>query len=188
LPPLLNEYRADGETWSHLALRLAQSHLHAGDRPAAERLARRITDEQPAYSRRFEVDYLLGRCLADQGLLDDAREAYRRVVRSEAAGKSETAAMAQWMIGETYFHQHNHAAALREYLRVEILYAYPSWQAAALLQAGKCCEHLGQKEQAAEHYSRVAVEFSDSEFQDDAARRLRALRQEESRTERNPKR
>ena len=47
------------------------------------------------------------------------------MIRSAAGAKTETAAMAQWMIGETYFHQKNYEAALREYLRLEILYAYP---------------------------------------------------------------
>ena len=37
LPSLLGEYRTDGETWSQLALRLAQSYLHSSDCPAAER-------------------------------------------------------------------------------------------------------------------------------------------------------
>jgi TolA-binding protein len=68
-------------------------------------------------------------------------------------------------------------AALREYLRVEILYAYPRWTAAALLQAGKCYEHLGKREQATELYSRVVSEYADSQFQSDAARRLQAMRQ-----------
>ena len=40
--------------------------------------------------------------------------------------------MAQWMIGETYFHQKNYDAAIRAYLELEALYAFPTWQAAAL--------------------------------------------------------
>ena len=41
---------------------------------------------------------------------------------------------------------------MREYLRLEILYAYPTWQAGALLQAGKCHELLGEGQEAAELY------------------------------------
>ena len=59
---------------------------------------------------------------------DDARAAFTRVVRSAAGGKTETAAMAQWMIGDTYFQQEKYPDALREYMRVEILYPFPHWQ------------------------------------------------------------
>ena len=112
----------------------------------AKRIAGRIAAQYPDFEAQYEVDYLLGRCLARKALFREAREAYQRVTRSGTGGKTETAAMAQWMIGETYFHQKQYHLALREYLRVETLYAYPNWQAAALLQAGKCCEQLGHRD------------------------------------------
>ena len=102
--------------------------------------------------------------MAARGELTDARAAYEKVIRSETGGKTETAAMAQWMIGESYFHQKNYESALREYLRLEILYAYPTWQAAALLQAGKCSEHLGQWKQAAELLSAAGERLSRDPF------------------------
>jgi TolA-binding protein len=85
--------------------------------------------------------------------------------------------MAQWMIGETYYHQKNYKAALREFLRVEILYAYPAWQAAALLEAGKCHEHLGEWKQAVALYGRLLKDFPNSELTDEAERRLNAARE-----------
>ena len=78
--------------------------------------------------------------------------------------------MAQWMIGESYFHQENYDAALREYLRVEILYAYPRWQAAALLQAGKCQELLGRRKEAAELYARLIKAYPNTEFTEEGTR------------------
>ena len=107
---------------------------------------------------------MLGRALAAQADFDGARKRYLKVVRSATGGKTETAAMAQWMIGESYFHQENYDAALREYLRVEILYAYPRWQAAALLQAGKCQELLGRRKEAAELYARLIKAYPNTEF------------------------
>ena len=74
------------------------------------------------------------------------------MIRSPAGEKTETAAMAQWLIGETYFHQKNYEAALREYLKVDILYAYPAWQALALFEAAKCHELLSDYKQADECY------------------------------------
>jgi TolA-binding protein len=85
--------------------------------------------------------------------------------------------MAQWMIGESYFHQKNYETALREYLRLEILYAFPTWQAAALLQAGKCCESLGDWKQAVELYTRLLKEYPGTSFVNDAQDRLKAARQ-----------
>ncbi|MDD0425268.1 hypothetical protein PS059_24805, partial [Shigella sonnei] len=63
------------------------------------------------------------------GELRAAREAYRDALAAPNAAKTETAAMAQWMIGETWFHQGDYAQAIREYLRGQTLYGYPRWQA-----------------------------------------------------------
>ena len=81
------------------------------------------------------------------------------------------------MIGETYFHQQDYESALREYLRVEILYDYPTWQAAALLQAGKCHESLSQWQQAMELYARLLKQFPDTTFTEEATRRLEVVEQ-----------
>jgi TolA-binding protein len=56
---------------------------------------------------------------------------------------------------------------------VEILYDYPAWQSAALLQAGKCSEALGQWKQAVETYQRLLKDFAESELAGDAAQRLK---------------
>jgi TolA-binding protein len=63
------------------------------------------------------------------------------------------------MRGETYFHQKNYHEAIREFLKVDILYDAPSWQAAALLEAGKVYEHLDQWADAAETYERLRAKF-----------------------------
>lgn len=82
--------------------------------------------------------------------------------------------MAQWMIGESYFHQKNYEAAVREYLKVEILYAYPTWQAGALLQAGKCHELLGEWKQASELYAKLLKSYPETPFAADASKLLQA--------------
>jgi TolA-binding protein len=123
----------------------------------------------------------LGRCLADRADFDAARQAYQRVLKSPVGAKTETAAMAQWMIGESYFHQKNYETALREYLRVEILYAYPSWQALALLQAGKCHELLGEWREAAGLYERLLTRYADTPAARDAAARLKTAQKQVTR-------
>ena len=67
----------------------------------AQAIAAKIAADFPNFQQQYEVDYLLGRCLANQADFEGARRAYNRVVRSPAGAKTETAAMAQWMIGET---------------------------------------------------------------------------------------
>jgi TolA-binding protein len=168
----------DPSPWlANVALRRAQCLAHQKQWSQARVAAQRVVADYPEFELRYEVDYVLGRCLASEGRMEDAREAYRRVIRSEQGGKSETAAMAQWMIGESYFHQKDYQAAIREYLRVEILYAYPTWQAAALLQTGKCYEFLGQTEKAHESYSRLIESFGETPFAQQAARRLNPANQ-----------
>ncbi len=158
-----------------IPLRRAQVLAQEKQWPLAQEIAGRIETDYPDFSEQYEVDYLLGRAFASQADFDGARRKYGKVLRSATGGKSETAAMAQWMIGESYFHQENYEAAMREYLRVEILFAYPRWQAAALLQAGKCEESLNRAKDASQLYARLIKAYGNSEFTDEAAQRLRAI-------------
>ena len=90
--------------------------------------------------------------------------------------------MAQWMIGESYFPQKLYADAIREYLRVEILYPYPAWQAAALLQAGKAHENQGQWQDALTMYARILRNYSQTSFVAEARTRLAEVQPKASAT------
>ncbi|MFZ5831302.1 MAG: tetratricopeptide repeat protein [Planctomycetota bacterium] len=138
-------------------------------------IARTFERDHPGFTQQYEVDYLLGRCLHARAEMSAAREAFGRVIRSPQGEKTETAAMAQWMIGETYFHQREYAAAVREYLRLEILYAFPEWQAGGLVQAGKCQEYLGRKTEAESLYRHALSEYGETSFAETARQRLRVL-------------
>jgi TolA-binding protein len=165
-----------GDNWvAMIPLRRAQILARNKQWHDALEMASQIETDFPDFEQQYEVDYVIGRCHASLGNFDDARAAYRRVVKSEEGGKTETAAKAQWMIGETFFHQKNYESALREYLRVEILYAYPTWQAAAVFEAAKCHENLGEPKQAAELYAKVVKSYPDSPLVKDAAQRLKTL-------------
>jgi TolA-binding protein len=155
-------------------LRQAQAFSHQEKWEAAYRLASQVESAFPGFEEQYEVDYILGRCLANRAEFEKAREAYRRAIVSPGGKKTKTAANAQLMIAETYFHQKNFESALREYLKVEILYAFPAVQAAALVQAGKCHESLGEWKQAAEVYTRIAGRYGDTTFARVAAERLKA--------------
>ncbi len=99
------------------------------------------------------------------------------MIRSETGRGTETAAVAQWMIGETYFMQKQYNQAIKAYHRVESLYDYPRWQAAALLQAGKCHEMVGRWSEAMELYARIVNDYAQTRFADKAVKRLRVAQQ-----------
>jgi TolA-binding protein len=161
------------EVWSALAeLRRAQALAQLKRWDDALETARNIAIQFPNFDQQYEVDYLIGRGLAAQADFAAARESYGKVIANPRAATTETAAMAQWMIGETFFHQEKYAAALAEYLRVEDRYAFPRWQGASLLQAGKCHESLGQWQSAVAVYQRLLKTYPSSEFSGEAGERL----------------
>ncbi|NOY30298.1 MAG: tetratricopeptide repeat protein [Planctomycetes bacterium] len=88
----------------------------------------------------YEVDYLRGRAHAGLGEMPLARRDYQRVLSREAAKKTTTATMAQWMIGETFFQQNDYPRARLAYRKVIDKHTHPEWQAKAALQAEKCME------------------------------------------------
>jgi tetratricopeptide (TPR) repeat protein len=83
------------------------------------------------------------------------------------------------MRGETYFHQDRFREALSEFLKVDLLYDAPQWQAAALLEAGKVYERLGQWTDAVEAYERVLA-LPDRSRSAEAKGRLEAARKHRS--------
>jgi TolA-binding protein len=104
-----------------------------------------------------ELDFATGQGLLGLARLDEARAAFQRVIGR--GDKSDLAAQALLMHGETYFHQDHFHEALRDFLQVDILYKSPRWQAAALMEAGKVYERLDQWADAAETYERLLTRF-----------------------------
>lgn len=129
------------------------------------------------WSRRYEFDYLRGRAHLAKAEMNEARTAFGRVLSSQDAAGTETAALAQYMLGETHFLQRRYDAALADYRRAAE-HAHPHWQAAAHLQAGKCCEQLNRPDEARAAYNAVLRDFAASPFAAEAqTRREACLRQ-----------
>ena len=136
---------------------------------AAEALAASVPAD---YAPRAEIDYARGRSLQGLARFDEARDAYQAVIDARKGG--DLAARAQLMRGETFFHQQQYQEAGREFLKVDILYHAPRWQATALLEAGKVYERLDKWADAAELYKKLQARFPADPAAAEAGRRLEA--------------
>jgi TolA-binding protein len=167
---------AEEDTWTAM-IPLRRAQILAEQRQWAEayELAGGIEERFPDFGKQYEADYVLGLCLSKQGQPSEALPHYERVIRSPEGGRTETAAKAQWMIGEAYAALCELEQALKAYYRVESLYNYPQWQAAALVQAGKCHELQGDDQNAALVWQQVVSRFAKTPYAAEAAQRLERL-------------
>jgi len=117
----------------------------------------------------FQARFGLGWSRENQGRFDEAMADYSQVV---ARHEGATAARAQFQIGQCLFAQGRHEDAARELLKVDILYAYPEWSAAALYEAGRCLMAAGRTAEAREQFEAVRTRFGETQWANLAAQRL----------------
>jgi TolA-binding protein len=133
---------------------------------AFERYLKEFADSELWFQARFGAAW----ALENQGRQAEAIGAYREVVSRH---KGPTAARAQFQIGECLFAQKRHDDAVRELLKVDILYDYPEWSAAALYEAGRCLTQLDKPDEARRQFQQVTERFKDTEWASLAARQLK---------------
>jgi TolA-binding protein len=120
----------------------------------------------------FQAQFGIGWALENQGRHEKAIEAYRPVAdRHDGA----TGARAQFQIGECLYAIGRLDEAVRELLKVDILFAYPEWSAAALYEAGRCLQELNNPVDARKQYEQVQRAHGDSRWAALAAERLAEL-------------
>lgn len=122
----------------------------------------------------YQAEEVLGRGYKQQAppKFDEARKAFERVLADPLAERTETAAKSQFLIGETLFLQEKWADAFLAYQKVYANYDFPEWQAAALLQSGKCDEQQQQWKEAGATYRLLIEKFPKSMHAADARQRL----------------
>ncbi len=160
-----------------IPLRLAQIRFRRGDIDGALELLESLARTCPNFCQQHEADFLCGCCYAAQGKLPAARTAFGRAIRSPRGATTETAAWAQWMIADTHQQEENYQQAIREFLRVSVLYdEFPQWQASALIHAGRCFERLGDERSAAKTYAQLRERFGGTGLANAADARRKSLR------------
>jgi TolA-binding protein len=132
----------------------------------------RFTERFPDSPQRAEAFYEQG--WAQQNL-DQEDEAIKLYEKAIGATDGETAARAQFMIGEIQFARKEHKAAVKSYFKVMYGYSYPTWQAEATFEAARCFEVLEKPDQAVELYRELVEKFPDSPRVPPAQKRLEEL-------------
>lgn len=123
----------------------------------------------------FQARFGQGWARENQGRHDAAVEAYRDVVERH---QGPTAARAQFQIGECLFAQKKYDAAVAELLKVDVLYSYPQWSAAALYEAGRCLAELNKTSEAVRQFDDLIARFPETSWAQLARERKGAIRPE----------
>lgn len=157
-----------GDAWVSLAEAQYREKLH--DDVAAT--AAECRTWKPDLPMLYIVDEVAGRSLKSQAKFPEALAVFQRIVDDPNGRRTQTAAKAQFMIGEIHLLQKNYKDAEEAFLNVDILYNFPEWQAPALFQAGGCAEELQKWKAAAGSYSDLIKRFPKSEYAKMAGERL----------------
>ena len=164
------------EPWVPMVpLRTAQLAARRSSWTEVLAITEKMAKEYPEFPLQYEVDYLRGRALAGRGEMNGARRAYRRTIDRCVSMEREPEAvpMAQWMIGETYFHQRDYPRARQAYRKVIDEHHAAAWQARAALQMGKCWELEGRWENAKTVYTEAVEQWPDETHRHELEARLR---------------
>ncbi|MEO1277529.1 MAG: tetratricopeptide repeat protein [Planctomycetota bacterium] len=153
-------------------LRLGEAHAAAQDWRQSQQAYERHRREHPRSPRWYMAEFGIGWALENGKNQREAIAHYRTVADKH---KGETAARAQFQLGECLFALGEHEEAVRELLRVDILHAAPKWSAAALYEAGRCFEAMSKIGEARAQYREVRERFPESPWATAAGERLAAI-------------
>ncbi len=153
-------------------LRLGECYARLQHWQASEKVFARFLKRFKDSEHRFQAQFGVGWAHEHQQQFDEAIHAYEKVIVEH---QGPTAARAQFQIGECLFAAEKYDEAVRELLKVDILYAYPAWSAASLYEAGRCFEKLGKLVEARNHFKLVTHDFSKTKWATLAQERLEAL-------------
>ena len=163
---------ADDPSCSASMLRLGESYAALGKWTDSQQTFEAFLKKYPESEFWFQAHFGRAFALENQGRHDDAVAAYRSVTDRHSG---PTAARSQFQIGECLFAKKQYDDAVRELLKVDILYGYPEWSAAALYEAGRCFESLARPAEARAQFEQVQEKYPESRWAKMAAQRLAAI-------------
>lgn len=152
---------SDDQTRERASLLLGNARSESQQWAAAESTFNEYLRAYPTSELWFQARFGLGWARENAGKHGEAIEAYREVT---VRHQGPTAARAQFQIGECLFALARHEDAVREFAKVEALYAYPEWTAAALYESGRCLQALGRPDDARRTMSDVESRFADTKW------------------------
>ncbi|MBC7833799.1 MAG: tetratricopeptide repeat protein [Phycisphaerales bacterium] len=150
-----------GETASRAMLRLGDALAATRQWAACEQAYTGFLDRFPSSEFWFQARFGQGWARENQSRHAAAIEAYRQVTSSH---QGATAARAQFQIGECLYAQKKYEEAALELLKVDVLYAYPEWSAAALYEAGRCFTDLGRPADASKQFDELMSRYPDTKW------------------------
>ncbi len=157
----------------------AAALLKLGEYRAAQREWAQSEEAYESHRRRFPDSDLWFQAVFGAGRAKEGRERHEEAIacyrQVTARHDGPTAARAQFQIGECLFAMGRRDEAAKEFLKVDILYAFPEWSAAALYEAGRCFEDSGSPVEARRQFELVTKQHPQSSWARLAEDRLQAL-------------
>lgn len=146
----------DDDTRSGALLRLGEARAAVPDWTGSAEAFSEFLAKFPESPVWFQARFGIGWSAENQGRHDAAIESYRMITSKH---DGPTAARAQFQIGECLYAMKKHDEAVKELLKVDILYAVPEWSAAALYEAGRCLAEQGRAAEARQQFTQVTERF-----------------------------
>ncbi len=171
-----NEAVSKADWFPRVFVLLAEIHLKRKEYDQLQAIVDELIAFDPKSPFLYQANEVLGRGFKNQAKFKEATEIFAKVIDDPNGRATETAAKSQFMIAEILLLQKNHKAAQLEYLKVDIHYDFPQWQAPALYQTGQCHEALNEVPLAQKTYVDLVKRFPDSEYAAKATERLNALK------------
>jgi len=171
LTTLVDEH-SSGDFAAPAMLRLGECHATLQKWALSEETFQRFLERFPDGEQWYQAQFGVGWSRENQKRYDEAVAAYEKVT---ARHQGPTAARAQFQIGQCHFAQKKFEPAIRELLKVDILYAYPEWSAAALYEAGRCFSQLNDPVQARQQFNTVVEKYKDTKWAEMAQEQLTEL-------------